>query len=64
MLVVNQKYKPIKQGITKPTETDYTTSVMPSVQGKGINELIARVKDMKIKESHKKRNADNKISFD
>ena len=62
MLVVNQKYKPIKQ--TKPTETDYTTSVMPSVQGKGINELIARVKDMKIKETHKKRNADNKISFD
>jgi len=45
-------------------ESDYTTSVVPSVQGKGINELISRVKEMKIKENHKKRNVDNKISFD
>ena len=35
MLVVNQKYKPIKQ--VKPMESDYTTSVVPSIQGKGIN---------------------------
>ena len=62
MLVVNQKYKPIKQ--VKPMESDYTTSVVPSVQGKGINELISRVKEMKIKENHKKKNVDNKISFD
>ena len=62
MLVVNQKYKPIKQ--VKPMESDYTTSVVPSVQGKGIIELISRVKEMKIKENHKKRNVDNKISFD
>ena len=45
MLFINQKY----------------TSIMPSVQGKGINELIQKVKDIKIKENHKKRNADNKI---
>jgi hypothetical protein len=37
---------------------------MPSLQGKGIHELIHKVKDIKIKENHKKRNADNKISFE
>ena len=62
MLFINQKYKPV---VTKPViEPDNTTSIMPSVQGKGINELIQKVKDIKIKENHKKRNADNKISFE
>jgi hypothetical protein len=42
-------------------ETDYTSSV---VQGKGINELIQKVKEIKVKENHKKRNVDNKISFE
>ena len=62
MLFINQKYKPV---ITKPAkEQEYNTSIMPSVEGKGINELIQKVKDIKIKENHKKRNTDNKISFD
>ena len=62
MLFINQKYKPV---VTKPViEPDYKTSIMPSVQGKGINELIQKVKDIKIKENHKKRNSDNKISFE
>ena len=62
MLFINQKYKPV---VTKPVrEPDYNTSIMPSVQGKGINELLQKVKDIKIKENHKKRNADNKISFE
>jgi hypothetical protein len=62
MLFINQKYKPV---VTKPViEPDYNTSIMPSLQGKGINELIQKVKDIKIKENHKKRNADNKISFE
>ena len=52
MLFINQKYKPV---VTKPViESDYKTSIMPSVQGKGINELIQKVKDIKIKENHKK----------
>ena len=62
MLFINQKYKPV---ITKSAkEQDYNTSVMPSIEGKGINELISKVKDLKIKENHKKRNTDNKISFE
>ena len=58
MLVVNPKYKPV---MSKPVkmETDYNSSI---VQGKGINELIQKVKDIKYKENHKKRNVDNKIS--
>jgi len=57
MLHLNQKYKPV---MTKPVmEKDYTT---PSIQGKGLNELISKIKDLKIKENHRKRNLD-KISF-
>ena len=57
MLHLNQKYKPV---MTKPVmEQDYTT---PSIQGKGLHELISKIKDLKIKENHRKRNAD-KISF-
>ena len=52
MLFINQKYKPV---VTKPViEPDYNTSIMPSVQGKGINELIQKVKDIKIKENQKR----------
>ena len=57
MLHINKKYKPV---MTKPVmEQDYTT---PSIQGKGLNELISKIKDLKIKENHRKRNLD-KISF-
>jgi hypothetical protein len=61
MLHLNQKYKPV---MTKPVmEQDYTTSVVPTtMQGKGLNELISKIKDLKVRENHKKRNAD-KISF-
>ena len=60
MLHINKKYKPV---MTKPVmEQDYTTSVVPSIQGKGLNELISKIKDLKIKENHRIRNAD-KISF-
>jgi len=46
--------------MTKPVmEQDYTT---PSIQGKGLHELISKIKDLKVRENHKKRNAD-KISF-
>jgi len=44
--------------MTKPVmEQEYTT---PSIQGKGLNELISKIKDLKVKD--KKRSAD-KISF-
>jgi hypothetical protein len=72
MLVVNQKYKPIitKPGVSPPTagngEDDYNSSIISKFQGKGINELIQKVKDIKIKEIHKKKheNSKNKITFD
>ena len=46
MLFINKKYKPIitKQAETKEKEQDY----MPNIQGKGLNELIEKVKDMKV----------------
>ena len=57
MLHINQKFKPV---MTKPVmEQDNTT---PSIQGKGLNELISKIKDLKVRENHKKRNLD-KISF-
>ena len=63
MLFINKKYKPIitKQAETKEKEQDY----MPNIQGKGLNELIEKVKDMKVKELTKKRktNSNSKISF-
>jgi hypothetical protein len=64
MLHINQKYKPV---ITKK-EPDYNTegflplttgfkgqSPLASVQGKGFSELISKVKDIKIKENHRKK---------
>ena len=63
MLFINKKYKPIitKQSDTKEKEKDF----MPNIQGKGLNELIEKVKDMKVKELTKKRktNSNSKISF-
>ena len=57
MLHINQKFKLV---MTKPVmEQDYTT---PSIQGKGLNELISKIKDLKVRENHRKRNLD-KISF-
>ena len=62
MPFINQKYTPV---VTKPVkDPDHNTPIMPSVQGKGINELIQKIKEIKIKENHKKRNSDNKISFE
>ena len=73
MLVVNQKYKPTCI-ITKPIqdknrineEEDYNSSIISKFQGKGINELIQKVKDIKIKEIQKKKheNSKNKITFE
>ena len=61
MLHINNKYKPV---MTKPViKPDYTTSIVPSIQGNGLNELISKIKDLKIKEKDKKINTDNKISF-
>jgi hypothetical protein len=57
MLHINKKYKPV---MTKPVMEQDTTT--PSIQGKGLNELISKIKDLKIKENHRKRNLD-KISF-
>jgi hypothetical protein len=64
MLFINKKYKPM---ITKETENkehaplDYKTNI----QGSGLNELIEKVKDIKVKELTKKRksNSNSKISF-
>ena len=64
MLFIHQKYKPM---ITKETEKkehaplDYNTNI----QGSGLNELIEKVKDIKVIELTKKRksNSNSKISF-
>ena len=61
MLHLNKKIKPV---MTKPVmEKNYTTSVVPSIQGKGLHELISKIKDLKVKENHRKKNLYNKISF-
>ena len=77
MLFINKKYKPL---ITKENvsikedsplrsgslrqETKNKQDVKP-IQGKGLNKLIEKVKDMKVKELTKKRkiNSNSKISF-
>ena len=63
MLFVNQKYKPIITKQTEKAEPAYTTT--SNIQGTGINQLIQKVKDMKVKELDKKRklNSNDKISF-
>ena len=53
MLHLNQKFKPV---MTKPVmEQDYSTSVVPSIQGKGLHELISKIKDLKVRENHRKK---------
>ena len=56
MLTINQKYKikilPQKELKDNVEEIQYNTNI---VNGKGINELIEKVKDMKIKELNKKK---------
>ena len=59
MLHLNQKFKPV---MTKPVmEQEYTTSIVPSIQGKGLHELISKIKDLKVRENHKKRNLDKNL---
>ena len=64
MLTINQKYKikilPKKELNNNVEEIQYNTNI---VNGKGINKLIEKVKDMKIKELNKKKNSNKKISF-
>ena len=65
MLFVNQKYKPMITKQTENTEPQYNTNITPNIQGKGLTELIDKVKDLKVKELSKKRklNSNDKISF-
>ena len=63
MLFIHQKYKPMitKEHVSvKEDKQDFKP-----IQGKGLNELIEKVKDMKVKELTKKRktNSTSKISF-
>ena len=64
MLTINQKYKlkilPKKELNNNVEEIQYNKNI---VNGKGINELIEKVKDIKIKELNKKKNLNKKISF-
>jgi hypothetical protein len=64
MLTINQKYKikilPKKELNNDVEEIQYNTNI---VNGKGLNELIEKVKDIKIKELNKKKNSNKKISF-
>ena len=69
MLTINQKYKikilPKKElnnnkEMLKLTDIQYNKNIL---NGKGINELIEKVKDIKIKELNKKKNSNKKISF-
>ena len=63
MLFIHQKYKPMitKENVSiKEDKQDFKP-----IQEKGLNELIEKVKDMKVKELTKKRktNSNSKISF-
>ena len=69
MLTINQKYKikilPKKElnnneEMLKLTDIQYNKNI---VNGKGINELKSKVKDIKIKELNKKKNSNKKNSF-
>ena len=62
MLFINKKYKPM---ITKQTENKEDKRDFVPIQGKGLNELIEKVKDMKVKELTKKKklSSNSKISF-
>ena len=63
MLFIHQKYKPMitKENVSiKEDKQDFKP-----IQEKGLNELIEKVKDMKVKELTKKRktNSNSKISL-
>ena len=63
MLFIHQKYKPMitKEHVSvKEDKQDFKP-----IQGKGLNELIEKVKDMKVKELTKKKklSSNSKISF-
>ena len=65
MLTINKKYKikilPKKElNNNVEEEIQYNKNI---VNGKGINELIEKVKDIKIKELNIKKNSNKKISF-
>ena len=65
MLTINKKYKikilPKKElNNNNEEEIQYNKNI---VNGKGINELIEKVKDIKIKELNIKKNSNKKISF-
>ena len=65
MLTINQKYKikilPKKElNNNVEEEIQYNKNI---VNGKGINELISKVKDIKIKELNKKKNSNKKINL-
>ena len=65
MLTINKKYKikilPKKElNNNNEEEIQYNKNI---VNGKGINELIEKVKDIKIKELNLKKNSNKKISF-
>ena len=65
MLTINKKHKikilPKKElNNIVEEEIQYNKNI---VNGKGINELIEKVKDIKIKELNKKKKSNKKISF-
>ena len=64
MLTINKKYKinilPKKELKDNVEEIQYNKNI---VNGKGINELIEKVKDIKIKELNKKKKSNKKNSF-
>ena len=46
MLHLNHKFKPV---MTEPViKPDYITSVVPSIQSKGMHELISKIKNLKV----------------
>ena len=64
MLTINKKYKinilPKKELKDNVEEIQYNKNI---VNGKGISQLIEKVKDIKIKELNKKKNSNKKIHF-
>ena len=62
MLRINPKYqvKILPKEKEEDEQMTYNSNVM---NGKGLNELISRVKDLKIKEINKKQNEGKKITF-
>ena len=63
MLRINPKYQVKILPKDKPKEEEQMTYNSNVMNGKGLNELISKVKDLKIKEINKKVNTGNKITF-